>query len=132
MMRTLLKSKIHGATVTGKFLEYEGSIKIDERVLRAADIEPFELVHVLNLNNGARIETYAIAGRAGSGVVELNGPAARLGELSDRVIVLAYGIYPDGTRARPRIVRLGVGNRVGRARTKAGANGASAARARGR
>ena len=77
MQRLLLKSKIHGAVITGKRLDYEGSIRIDAKILTAADIAPLEKVQVLNANNGARFETYAIAGRAGSGVVELNGSAAR-------------------------------------------------------
>lgn len=108
-----MKSKISGGVVTAKKLHYEGSITVDARVLRAAGILPGEQVHVLNGSSGARFETYAIAGRAG--VIELNGPAARLGEPGDEVIVLAYGAFRDGENCRPRIVRLRSGNRLSRA-----------------
>jgi aspartate 1-decarboxylase len=109
MMRIVLKSKLHGAVVTGKNLAYEGSITLDARLLKAADILPFEQVHVLNLNNGARLETYAIKGPRG--VVALNGAAARLGEVGDTVIILAYGLAGYSEKIRPRIVHLGAGNR---------------------
>jgi aspartate 1-decarboxylase len=90
MLVTKLKSKIHGATVTGTDLRYEGSITIDQNLLEAARIVPNEQVHVLNCNTGSRFVTYAIAAQAGSGSVILNGPAARLGMPGDRLIVLAY------------------------------------------
>ena len=86
----MLKSKIHGATITDKQLHYKGSITLDKNLLKAADILPGEQVHVLNLNTGDRSVTYAISARAGSGTVVLNGPAARLGEVGDKIIVLSY------------------------------------------
>ena len=87
-MRNMLKSKIHRATVTGADINYEGSIAIDTRLMEAADILPFEHVHVLNLNNGARFETYAIEGEKGE--ICLNGAAARLAVKGDTVIILSY------------------------------------------
>lgn len=90
MFRYFLKSKLKDITVTDTLLEYEGSIMVDQDWLDKANIAPFEQVDVLNLNNGSRITTYAIAGPRGSKVVQLNGPAARAGIVGDRVIVLAY------------------------------------------
>ena len=87
-MRTMLKSKIHRATVTGADINYEGSIAIDTRLMEAADMLPFEQVHVLNINNGARFETYVIKGEKGE--ICLNGAAARLAIKGDTVIILAY------------------------------------------
>lgn len=112
MLRGMLKSKIHHATLTGAELEYEGSIAIDQEILDAADILPGEMVHVLNLNNGSRLTTYAIAADRGSGTVCLNGPAARTGYIGDRVIVLGYCLIPDdAARAlKPRIVKLDKSN----------------------
>jgi len=86
----MLKSKIHRATLTGTDLDYEGSITIDENLLEKADILPGEQVHVLNINNGQRFITYAIAAPRGSGTVLLNGPAARLGMAGDKVIIISY------------------------------------------
>lgn len=104
--RLMLRSKIHRAKLTGKALNYEGSIALDRRLMDAADLLPGEQVHVLNVNTGSRLLTYVIAARAGSGTVMLNGPAARLGEIGDPVIVLAYGYYheADARRLKPRIV----------------------------
>jgi aspartate 1-decarboxylase len=90
MLRFFCKSKIHGATVTDTNLRYEGSITIDEDLLVAADILSFEQVQVVNLNNGERFETYVIRGRAGSGEIQLNGPAARLGQAGDVVHIISY------------------------------------------
>ncbi|HEY95047.1 MAG TPA: aspartate 1-decarboxylase [Dehalococcoidia bacterium] len=87
-MRNMLKSKIHRATVTGADIDYEGSIAIDTRLMEAADILPFEQVHVLNLNNGARFETYVIKGEKGE--ICINGAAARLALKGDMVIILTY------------------------------------------
>ena len=87
-MRNMLKSKIHRATVTGADINYEGSIAIDTRLMDAADILPFEQVHVLNLNNGARFETYVIEGEKGE--ICINGAAARLALKGDMVIILTY------------------------------------------
>jgi len=94
MNRTVLKSKIHRATVTALDLDYEGSITIDEELLEKADILPGEQVHVLNINNGERFVTYAIAAPRGSGTVLLNGPAARLGTVGDKVIIISYCQVP--------------------------------------
>jgi len=93
MERVMLKSKIHGATLTGTELNYEGSITIDTNLLERADMLPGEQVHVLNTNNGQRFVTYTIAGDRGSGEVTLNGPAARCGQIGDTVIVLSYGQF---------------------------------------
>jgi aspartate 1-decarboxylase len=89
-MRIMLKSKIHRARVTHANIEYEGSISIDKKLMEAADILPFEQVHVLNINNGARFETYAIEAEAGSGEIGIQGAAARLASAGDRVIILTY------------------------------------------
>ncbi len=114
MARTFVKSKIHKATVTQTDLQYEGSITLDPRLMEAADIEPFEQVHVLNLNNGNRLETYAIKGKANSGVVCLNGAAARHTEKGDQVIVLTYESFahlpPKGYQ--PTVVSVNAKNKV--------------------
>jgi len=89
-MRIMLKSKIHRATVTEAELEYEGSIAIDKRLMDEADIRPYEQVHVLNINNGARFETYAIEAPADSGMIGIRGAAARLASKGDTVILLTY------------------------------------------
>jgi aspartate 1-decarboxylase len=93
--RTMLKSKIHRATVTDANLNYVGSITVDTDLLDAADIRPYEHVHIVNINNGARFETYAIEGARGSGVICLNGAAARLAQPGDLVIVLSYAQYTE-------------------------------------
>jgi aspartate 1-decarboxylase len=92
-MRAMLKSKIHRATVTGADINYEGSISIDTRLMEAADILPYEQVQVLNVNNGARFETYAIKGEKGE--ICLNGAAARLAVKGDIVIILTYQHIKD-------------------------------------
>lgn len=89
-MRIMLKSKIHRATVTDANINYEGSITIDTKLMKAADIIAYEQVHVLNVNNGQRFTTYAIEGREGIGEICLNGAAARLGVKGDIVIILTY------------------------------------------
>ncbi len=114
MQRFMLRSKIHRATLTGTRLDYEGSIAIDRTLLEAADMLPGEQVHVLNLNNGARLITYVIEAEAGSGTMLLNGAAARLGAPGDLVIVLAYGAMSE-EEARsyaPKVVLVDAGNRV--------------------
>ena len=93
MRRTMLKSKIHRATVTGSDLHYVGSITVDADLLEAADILEHELVHVLDVDNGARFETYTIAGQRGSGEIKINGAAVRLVYTGDTVIVVSYGEY---------------------------------------
>ena len=89
-MRIMLKSKIHRARVTQVNIDYEGSIAIDKRLMQAADILPYEQVQVLNVNNGARFETYAIEAEPDSGEVSIQGPAARLATVGDTVVILAY------------------------------------------
>ncbi|GAA0675321.1 aspartate 1-decarboxylase [Kitasatospora atroaurantiaca] len=91
MLRTMLKSKIHRATVTQADLHYVGSVTVDEDLLDAADLLPGELVHIVDINNGARLETYTIAGPRGTGVIGINGAAARLVHPGDLVILIAYG-----------------------------------------
>jgi aspartate 1-decarboxylase len=112
MQRTMMKSKIHRATVTGADLNYVGSITLDESLMRAADILEHEQVHVLDLDNGARFETYAI--RGGPGDVVLNGAAARLVHTGDRVIVISYATYDEAELARyePKVVHVDDHNRI--------------------
>lgn len=95
MRRTMLKSKIHRATVTGSDLNYVGSITIDPYLLAAADIREHEQVHVVDIDNGARFETYTIAGIAGSGEIQVNGAAARLVHRGDKIIVISYAEYDE-------------------------------------
>jgi aspartate 1-decarboxylase len=95
MLRTMCKGKIHRATVTQADLNYVGSITIDQDLLDAANIYPYEKVQVVNINNGARLETYTIAGARGSGVICLNGAAARLNAPGDLVIIISYGEYSE-------------------------------------
>ena len=113
MQRFMLRSKIHRAKLTGTEPDYEGSVSLDRELLEAADILPGEQVHVLNLNNGERLITYAIEAPAGSGAVLLNGPAARLGLPGDLVIVLSYCAVSDeeARTMRPRVVRVDTNNR---------------------
>jgi len=114
MFRTMLKSKIHRARVTEANLYYEGSITIDARLMREADILAGEKVEVLNLNTGLRLETYAIKGKPGSGVICLNGPAARGACAGDEVIIVAYALAEDKSAAalKPRIVKVDGKNRI--------------------
>jgi aspartate 1-decarboxylase len=109
----MLKSKLHRARLTGTELAYEGSITIDRTLMDAADLLPGEQVHVLNVHNGSRIVTYVIEGPADSGTVLLNGPAARLGQAGDPVIVLSYCQLSeeDARRHQPRVVLVDEGNR---------------------
>jgi aspartate 1-decarboxylase len=110
----MLKSKIHRATLTECNLEYEGSVSIDTNLLQAADILPGELVHVLNVNNGSRLETYAIEAPAGSGTVMLNGPAARLGYKGDVLVIISYAEYEEAElqNYKATIVKVDAQNRV--------------------
>ncbi len=112
--REMCKSKIHGATVTQAELYYEGSITIDESLLEIADILPFEKVQVVNLNNGARFETYAIPGERNSGVICLNGPAARLGAVGDQIIIISYAQYPEelAQNHKPKVIILDKDNKI--------------------
>ena len=95
MLREICKSKIHRATVTEVNLNYEGSLTIDEELMEAADILPFEKVYVFNVTNGARFETYAIPGQRGSGVICVNGAAARLAQVGDLVIIASFALLTD-------------------------------------
>lgn len=114
MRRTMLKSKIHRATVTGSDLHYVGSITIDADLLDAADVLEHEQVQVLDVDNGERFETYTIAGPRGSGEVTVNGAAARLVHHGDRVIVVSYASYDEAELHghEPRVVHVAEGNRI--------------------
>lgn len=115
-MRTMLVAKIHGATVTEANLEYEGSITLDPILMDAVGLIPYEQVHVLDLTNGARLETYAIVGREGSGEVCINGAAAHLVDEDDKVIILSYHQLDDADARdlAPRIVYLDESNAIER------------------
>ena len=110
----MLKSKIHQATVTEANLLYEGSITIDTDLLRAADLLPGEKVHIVNLNNGSRIETYCVEGAAGSGTICMNGAAARWAQVGDTVIILSYGLLEEreARALRPKILFVDRANRI--------------------
>ena len=110
MYRMFLNSKIRDVKITGVNLEYEGSITIDEDYLDRAGMLPDEEVHVLNVNTGSRLTTYVIKGERGSGIMELNGPAARLGMVGDRIMVLAYAMLSPEEVAghKPTIISVGV------------------------
>lgn len=95
MQRTMCKSKIHRATVTQAELFYEGSLTLDIALMEAADILEYEKVQVVNINNGIRFETYIIVGKRDSGVVCLNGAAARLASVGDEIIIISYGEFQD-------------------------------------
>ena len=112
MNRTMLKSKIHRATVTGSDLHYVGSITIDADLLEAADVREHEQVHVVDVDNGARFETYTIAGARGSGEIKINGAAARLVHTGDTVIVISYASYDEREldRYEPKVVHVKTGS----------------------
>ena len=113
MQRIILKSKVHGASVTATEIDYEGSIAIDEDLLELVDIEPYEQVHIYNINSGSRFITYVIAAKRGSGIFSINGAAARLAQINDRIIVAAYGnMDVDKEKYQPKIVLLDASNRV--------------------
>ena len=114
MFRTLLKSKIHRATVTDCELHYEGSCAIDEDLLEAANLAENEQIHVWNINNGERFVTYAIRGQRGSGIISLNGSAARRASVGDLVIIAAFGLVPeDQVRGhQPKLVFMDEANRI--------------------
>ena len=113
-MRTMLKSKVHRVQVTEANLNYEGSITLDTELMEAADILPYEMVHILDVNNGTRLETYAIPGEATSGQVCINGAAARLIQPGDTVIILTYAPIPEeeAQAHHPRLVHVDAQNRV--------------------
>ena len=115
MKRSLFKSKLHRATVTHADLSYEGSVTIDQALMHAADILPYERVHIWNASNGSRLETYALPGEAGSGVVCVNGAAARHAHPGDVVIIATFAEAVDDAEARawqPTVVRLDARNRI--------------------
>lgn len=114
MNRTMFRSKIHRAIVTMAELYYEGSITVDKDLLNAADILPYEKVQVVNLNTGSRLDTYALEGPAGSGMICLNGPAARLGAVGDEVIIITYTTLSneEAKKHKPRIVLVDKNNKV--------------------
>jgi aspartate 1-decarboxylase len=113
MLRTMMKSKIHRATVTQSDLHYVGSVTVDEDLLDAADLLPGELVHVVDVTNGARLETYTIAGERGSGVIGVNGAAARLVQPGDVVILIGYAQMDTAAarELRPRVLFVDDRNR---------------------
>ena len=114
MQRVMLKSKIHRATVTDCDLHYVGSITVDPELLEAADIREHEQVHVVDIDNGARFETYTIAGTRGSGAMTINGAAARLVHKGDTVIVISYATYDEAEldAYEPRVVHVDRDNRI--------------------
>jgi len=114
MLMTMLKSKIHRAYITEANLFYEGSITIDEKLMKAAGLMEHEKVEVLNLNNGHRLETYVIKGKSGSGVICLNGPAARGACVGDEVVIVSY-VLVDGKEAKtlkPTIIKVDGKNHI--------------------
>ncbi len=114
MQRHLMKSKIHRATITGADLHYEGSLTVDEELLEAADLVTYEEIQVVNVNTGSRFTTYVIPGPRGSGIMQLNGAAARLGHPGDVVILISYGVFTEQEAARhtPRVVFVDDRNRI--------------------
>lgn len=110
MKREMFKSKIHRARITESDLHYEGSITVGADLLEAAEIDEYERVQVVNVNNGERLETYTIEGD--SGEICLNGAAARLGEVGDTVIIISYGIYDEDENPDPTVVKVDEENRI--------------------
>ena len=120
MRRKMCKSKIHRGTITGADLQYEGSLTLDRDLMDAADLEPYEQVQVVNINTGSRLETYVIEGERGSGTIQLNGAAARMGAVGDPVIVMSYADYDESELAAfaPRVVFVDERNRVVKGRIR--------------
>ncbi|CAA9374459.1 aspartate 1-decarboxylase [uncultured Nocardioides sp.] len=114
MLRTMMKSKIHRATVTQADLHYVGSVTVDEDLLDAADLLAGELVHIVDVTNGARLETYTIAGERGSGVIGINGAAARLVHPGDVVILIGYGQLEtaEAKELKPHVVFVDADNKI--------------------
>ena len=120
MLRQMLRAKLHKATITEADLNYEGSLTIDRELLDAVGIIPFERVKVYNINNGERFDTYAIEGEPGSGVIGLNGAAARKGMIGDLIIIVTFGFYHDDTLDgfHPNIALLDENNKIKKMLTK--------------
>ena len=114
MLQYMLKSKIHRATVIEADLNYEGSLSVDRDLMDAVGLFPYERVNIYNINNGERFDTYVIEGRAGSGMIGLNGAAARKGMTGDLIIIVSYALYAPEELAgyKPRIVVLDKGNLI--------------------
>ncbi len=115
MYLEMFKAKIHRATVTDANLNYEGSLTVDEELLQASGIKPYEKVSVVNINNGARFETYIIKGKAGQGEICLNGAAARLGHKGDKIIIISYALIEESDipeNYEPRVVLVDEKNRI--------------------
>ena len=114
MLRVMMKSKIHRATVTQADLHYEGSLTISAELMQAADILPYEMVHVYNVSNGERFETYALEGEADSGIICLNGAAARKGAPGDLIIITTYATYDAAelTKHHPKVAMVDRHNRL--------------------
>ncbi len=114
MLISVYKSKIHRATVTEADLNYEGSITIDAKLMKAADIVPYERVQIANVNNGERLETYVITGEAGSGIICMNGAAAHKCKPGDIIIIIAYGLIEkeNATAVSPKIVKVDSNNKI--------------------
>ena len=114
MLRQMMKAKIHRATITEADLDYDGSLSIDEDLMQAVGMMPFERVKVYNISNGERFDTYAITGKAGSGVIGLNGAAARKGMVGDLIIIVTFGWYSEEELENfaPQIALIDEKNRV--------------------
>ncbi|MBI4597274.1 MAG: aspartate 1-decarboxylase [Candidatus Omnitrophica bacterium] len=114
MMRTICKSKLHRAVVTDANVNYTGSLTLDAQLMKAANILPYEQVHVVDVDNGARIVTYCIEGQAGSGTVCINGAAARLITVGDRVIIMSYAQLTEQEveAFSPTVIMVDAGNRI--------------------
>ena len=113
MQRTVLKSKLHRAQVTDVLIDYEGSIEIDEDLMDEVGINTYEQVHVFNINNGHRFVTYAIPGKRGDQVISINGAAAHLAQINDRIIIVAYGIIDtDKEKIAPKVLVLNEKNEI--------------------
>ena len=120
MLRSVLKSKIHRATVTDADLHYEGSVSIDEDLLKASDILPYEHVHIWDVTNGNRFETYALAAKKGSGTICINGAAAHLAKTGDLIIITSFAALEEKKlkKHEPRVVLLDSKNRIVKKKSK--------------
>ncbi len=114
MERILFKSKLHRGTITEADLNYEGSLTLDPELMKAADLVPYEKVQVVNINTGSRLETYVIEGTPGSKIICLNGAAARLGAVGDKVIIISYATMSedDARNFHPTVVKLDDANNI--------------------